>query len=104
MKTLFAASTAALLTAACATATPEDGGGNAAAPAPEAPGTCNATAVQDLVGRPNSAEVSADAQRRSGARTVRVIRPGDAVTMDYRQDRLNIELDADSKIVRFNCG
>ena len=40
----------------------------------------------------------------SGARTVRVIRPGDAVTMDYRQDRLNIELDADGKIVRFNCG
>jgi hypothetical protein len=104
MKTFFAASTVALFTAACATAMPEDGGANPTAPAPEAPGSCNAEAVRDLVGRPNSAELGVDAQRRSGARTVRVIRPGDAVTMDYRVDRLNIELDADGKVARFNCG
>jgi hypothetical protein len=37
------------------------------------------------------------------AQPVRILRPGMAVTMDYRPDRLNIEIDAQEKIARVHC-
>lgn len=35
---------------------------------------------------------------------VRVIKPGMAVTMDYREDRVNIDVDADNRILKVRCG
>jgi len=35
---------------------------------------------------------------------VRVIKPGMAVTMDYRSDRLNVELDDVNTIKALRCG
>lgn len=81
-------------------------GGAAGDPAPVAQssgGSCNAAAVQDLVGKP-AAENAADAQRRAGAATTRRYESGSAVTMDYRADRLNIETDAAGAIVKLSCG
>jgi hypothetical protein len=37
-------------------------------------------------------------------RPYRIIRPGTAVTMDYREDRTNLELDAGDHVVRVYCG
>lgn len=77
-----------------------------AAPIAEAtaPGVqCDANAVQSLVGR-MATDVTAEAQKRSGARSVRSYRSGDAVTMDFRPDRLNVERDATGKVVKFTCG
>ena len=77
-----------------------------AAPIAEAtaPGVqCDANAVQSLVGR-MAADVTAEAQKRSGARSVRSYRSGDALTMDFRPDRLNVERDAAGKVVKFSCG
>jgi hypothetical protein len=90
MKPLIAV--AALAAMACATA-PEQGTGR-----------CNADNLTDLVGREGTPALGADAQRRSGARTVRWIRPGDAVTMDYREDRLNIRLDSAGRVEGLSCG
>ncbi len=67
-------------------------------------GSCNAQRVQDLVGRPATTELGTTARDRSGAARVRWIRPDDAVTMDFREDRLNIHLDARGRVVRFACG
>ena len=66
--------------------------------------SCDAAKVQNLVGREASADVGATAIAESGARTIRWIQPGQAVTMDYRPDRLNIELDAQNRIVALRCG
>lgn len=75
-----------------------------AAPDKSVPGVqCDATAVQDFVGRPADMVVE-EAQRRSGARTVRRYRSGDPVTMDFRSDRLNIETDGNGRIVKLSCG
>lgn len=38
------------------------------------------------------------------SRSVRVIRPGQAVTMDYRGDRVNIKLNERDAIVGISCG
>lgn len=70
---------------------------------PQAAGPCEAAAVQDLIGRPVG-EVRDEAQRRSGAKAVRVYGSGSAVTMDYRPDRLNIEHDDRNAIVKLSCG
>lgn len=69
-----------------------------------APGTqCNANAAQGLIGRPAD-QAAPEAQRLSGARIVRRYRTGDAVTMDFRADRLNVETDAGGTIVKLSCG
>lgn len=65
---------------------------------------CRADKVQSLLGQPLTPTLTKQAQERATARTVRVIRPGQAVTMDYRTDRLNIELDSTDRITALRCG
>ena len=89
-----------LLLAACA---PVNGG--AETPPPEhGAGACNADKAQGFVGQQGTVEVAAQARDAAGASTIRWLRPGMAVTMDYRTDRLNIELDAGDKIISIRCG
>lgn len=100
---------ALILLAAC---TPKPAANDAAAtPAgePEANmegmpmGACDTARVADVMGK-QAAQVREDARARSGARTVRVIGPGQAVTMDYRTDRLNLETDAAGVVTAVRCG
>lgn len=67
-------------------------------------GKCDASKAQQLVGKVRSKALGADALRRTGARTLRWIAPGTAVTMDFREDRLNIKLDGRNKVVAITCG
>ena len=89
-----------ILFAACAAVPP----GEEAPREVGADGMCTTDRLQELVGQPATSELGAEAMRRSGARALRWIRPGDAVTMDYRTDRLNVRLDADNRVERFDCG
>lgn len=86
---------AALMTAGCATVPAAEAGGG---------GKCDAAKAQALIGRVKSAEVGAEALRLSGATALRWIAPGTMVTMDYREDRLNLRVDAAGKIVKVDCG
>ena len=70
----------------------------------ESVGACRAEGLDDLVGRQATTELGAEAIRRSGARSLRWIQPGDVVTMDYREDRLNIHLDGRNRVDRLICG
>ena len=65
---------------------------------------CDASAAQGLVGQQATAELGARALALTGARTIRWIQPGQAVTMDYREDRLNISLDARNRVEQLSCG
>lgn len=57
--------------------------------------------------RPPSMEPSCGADQLAsyvgGDKPMRVIRPGTAVTMDYRPDRLNVQVGEDGKITGFTC-
>jgi len=76
-------------------------------PEPEPPVTnpapledaCGASGLQELVG--GSAK---KLEVMRFAKTVRIIRPGMAVTMDYSAERLNIEVNAAEVITRVTCG
>jgi hypothetical protein len=67
-------------------------------------GTCDEKAAAAFVGQPISEDVAAKARDAAGARGVRIIRPGMAVTMDYRAGRLNLHLDGADRITRVSCG
>lgn len=70
----------------------------------EGGGRCDAAKVQDLVGQVLTEEMQRSALATSGARSLRVVPPGMAVTMDYREDRLNIDTDAAGKVLAVKCG
>lgn len=65
---------------------------------------CTIANLGSLVGQQATQRLGTEALRLSNSRTIRWIRPGDAVTMDYRLDRLNIVLDASNAVTSFNCG
>ena len=67
-------------------------------------GTCNAEPAQSYVGKPASDPNLQAAFKASGAKGMRSIKPGQAVTMDYREDRVNIYQDASGNIERISCG
>lgn len=93
------------LAVACAQPTPPPG--SPASPAPPPPamaGECDASRIQDLVGRPFSDALLEQARTRAGARVARTLRPGQAITMEFSSQRLNLELDADGKVARARCG
>jgi hypothetical protein len=66
--------------------------------------TCNAAKVQSMIGQVASQTMGGEAVRASGARTMRWIAPDSAYTMDFREDRLNIHLDANNRVTKINCG
>ena len=66
--------------------------------------TCAAGAAASLVGRVASKELGSEAIRLTGAGALRWIPPGAMVTMDYRTDRVNVELDANNRVTRIRCG
>ncbi|SDL42678.1 Peptidase inhibitor I78 family protein [Modicisalibacter muralis] len=95
--------TAGLLAACSATPPPEEP--PRPPPMPQSSGgECGAAQVQAYRGEPYSATLEQTIAAQSDAGRVRVIRPGQAYTMDYRHDRLNIHLDASGRITELNCG
>jgi hypothetical protein len=84
----------------CATVPPEE----PAVPAHGTGKTCDAAPAQGLVGKTNSDALQAEAMRLTGAGAVRVIPEGGMATMDYREDRVNLELDSRNRVTRVRCG
>lgn len=73
-------------------------------PAIDPAGACKAEAGAELVGQAPTAELGARALQLTGARTIRWVLPGQAVTMDYRADRLTVSIDGNYKVERLSCG
>ncbi len=72
------------------------------AEAPPAAGSCSPGAAGRLAHRslPSEAEIRA----LTGASVIRMIAPGEPVTMDILMQRVTIEVDATRRIVAARCG
>ena len=89
---------AAAIVSGCVTVEPT------AAPGSPSGRVCSADSLSQFVGQSATSEVGAEMLRISGAGTIRWIQPGMAVTMDFRQDRLNVQLDEQNRITDISCG
>lgn len=93
----FALPLMAIATVACAQKAPP-------VPATPVASACGAEQFKHYVGRVRTREVAAAIERDAKGRTMRWISPGTVVTMDYREDRLNVYLAENRVIQRFRCG
>jgi hypothetical protein len=93
---------AAIGLAGCAS-TGGDAAPEQAAPSPTQM-TCNADPAQYHVGHDATQAMGAAILKDSGARTLRWGPPNSAWTMDYREDRVNVQYDEKMKIVAITCG
>jgi hypothetical protein len=98
----YAIALPALLLAACAT-TPAPADAIAAEPSGPA-GTCRGEGLASFVGQPRSDALGARMMKQTGATKIRWVEKGMMVTMDYREDRLTVYLDAANRIERASCG
>ncbi|MCE7032301.1 hypothetical protein LY625_06650 [Lysobacter sp. GX 14042] len=67
-------------------------------------GVCNAEAARWAIGKAATSDIVEDARLATQSRDVRVIEPGQAVTLDYRVDRLNIDVNERGAITGVRCG
>jgi hypothetical protein len=73
-------------------------------PAPPPVAQCDAEPAQAHVGMKVSSEAGALLLQITGSTQMRWIPPRTAVTMDYRQERLNVSYDDNMMIERIYCG
>ena len=75
-----------------------------AAVPPAPPGACTPEHAKALIGFRYGEGIADRVMSFTGARTIRVIHPGQIVTMDFRTDRVNVHVDARGRIVSVTCG
>jgi hypothetical protein len=76
-----------------------------AEPLPGVPtGNCSAAGLGNLVGRSATPSLVSRSRHRAGASIARVLRPGQIVTMEYRNGRLNVNVDGQNRVKGFTCG
>jgi hypothetical protein len=73
-------------------------------PQDKAPGLCNAAMLGWTVGKVADQALVEKAHAESGAKLVRLLRPGQMVTMEYSEQRLNIRVDANNVVEGYSCG
>ena len=82
----------------------------AAAPGPipvhgETPGyVCRDNGLDRFAGRPATSELGAEMLAASGARTLRWVRFGAMITMEFSPSRLTVRLDPQGKVAAATCG
>ena len=97
IRLLSLATTASALLALSACAT------TASAPAQSA-GACNAQGAHWAIGNAPDQDVVNRILQDTGSRDARVLTPGMAATMDYRPDRVNIDVNDRGAITGIRCG
>ena len=96
------ASVLSISLAACA-ATPATDDDAASLPSGSTVG-CNADAAQSAVGKQATAEVVEQARKDAGAQVARTLKPGQVVTMEFREGRLNLQVDDNNIMTEVRCG
>ena len=74
------------------------------APEPGSPPACREAGASFALGQRYSDRLARRARRAAGAGVVRKLAPGQAYTMEYRADRLNLDVDRRGRIRAIRCG
>lgn len=90
--------------AGCSTGGSSDAAGTAPVAAAGGDGRCSASGADFTVGKPGTPELLEQARKASGAQIARILKPQDVVTLEYRSERLNLNVDQQGRVVRANCG
>ena len=69
-----------------------------------APNQCNEAAARFAVGQVADAKLAEEARVRASAQRVRMVRPGQMVTMEYDAGRLTLDIDAAGRVAAVRCG
>jgi len=89
---------AAASLAGCASTPPVAGG-------PTVPtGKCNAEGARWAIGSAVNDDVVNRILQGTGSRDARVLRPGQMATMDFREDRVNVDVNDRGAITGIRCG
>jgi len=104
MRLLTVSALASTLALAACAGTPATPAPPASDPQPPTAAQCNAEPARALVGKPGTAENVEAARRLAGATVARVLKPGMVVTLEYRWDRLNVDVDEAGTIRNVRCG
>ena len=75
-----------------------------AQPTPGPQPSCRADAARFAVGQPYTDRLATRARRMAGASTARKIEPGRVYTMEFRADRLNLEIGPRGRVRAVRCG
>jgi hypothetical protein len=73
-------------------------------PGPPGGAACNASGAAFIIGQPATPPNVEAARQSASASTVRIIRPGQPVTMDFNFRRLNLEVNNFNFITNATCG
>ena len=71
---------------------------------PSADLACNPVPAHVLVGEPATPASVEAARIAAGASTVRTVSPGQVVTMEFLESRLNVDVGSDGIILDVRCG
>lgn len=102
---MFRASLMSLLALAVLTGCSNTGGSSSTAPeAASNDGRCQASGAEFAIGKQATPALVEQARKASGSQIAHALGPRDAMTMDYRSERLNLHTDAQGVVIRVNCG
>ena len=79
-------------------------GSSSAMPGSSTGKTCDAGPLQSQIGQKATPSVMEDLRTRSGSATARMLRPGQLVTMEYNNTRLNLIVDDKDVMTAIRCG
>ena len=67
-------------------------------------GACRSGSLTQFIGQPASQDLGARMLAASGAKIIRWVPKGGAVTMDFSPHRLTVQLDGANRVETANCG
>ena len=65
---------------------------------------CQPNGLEQFNGQAASAELGVALLRASGAKVIRWVQPGQAVTLDFSPHRLTVRLDSSNRVISATCG
>lgn len=79
-------------------------GNSAPAVAANNDGRCEASGADFTLGKQATPELLEQARKASGSQMGRILKPTDVITLEYRSERLNLNVDEKGVVSRVNCG